>query len=150
MNGNPMNNDTLSATGYLSVAVRTAEGAIPIEGALVTVRSENGGEGDAIASFLTDNSGLTPRIYLPTAPRERSTAPGYDVPYATYSVDVSRQGYHSNLYTGIPIFDGITSIQTANLIPLPENGTSGTQIPDEVLIFDESSFSRLNGNGGAR
>ena len=74
MNGNPMNNDTLSATGYLSVAVRTAEGAIPIEGALVTVRSENGGEGDAIASFLTDNSGLTPRIYLPTAPRERSNA----------------------------------------------------------------------------
>lgn len=148
MNGNPTNNSDMTATGYLLVAVRTAEGAIPIEGALVTVRNENEGEGDAIASFITDNSGLTPRIYLPTVPREQSTTPGYDVPYATYSVDVSRQGYHSNLYTNIPIFDGITSIQSANLIPLPENGTTGTQVPDDVLIFDESSFSRINGNGG--
>lgn len=150
MNGNPENNSALTATGYLSVAVRTAEGAIPIEGALVTVRGEKDGEGDAIASFLTDGSGLTPRIFLPTAPRERSTSPGFNVPYATYSVDVSSQGYHSNLYTNIPIFDGITSIQTVNLIPLPENGTSGTQVPDEVLIFDETSFSRLGGNGGKK
>jgi hypothetical protein len=151
MNNNPLNEQNeLSATGYLSVAVRTAEGAIPLENALVTVREGNSTDGDAIASFITDSGGLTPRIYLPTVPRERSESPGYATPYATYSVEVSLPGYHSNLYSNIPIFDGITSIQTAQLIPLPENGTSGTQVPEDVLIFDESSFGRLNGNGGAR
>ena len=41
--------------GFLIVSVRTGGGAIPLEGALVTLRGDESIEGDAIASFITDN-----------------------------------------------------------------------------------------------
>lgn len=126
-----------TGTGYLTVAVRAADGAIPLEGALVTLRrgTDAIGQGDGIASFTTDRSGLTPRIYLAAPPRSNSDEPGGPRAYATYSVEVSLPGYHSNVYTDIPVFDGITSVQTAILIPLPEDGAEGGSVPDKVNIF---------------
>ena len=142
MENNRSVTETMPGRGYLVVSVRAGEGAIPLEGALVTLRGGDATEGDAIASFITDRSGNTPRITLPAPPRINSESPGGGKPYASYSADISLDGYFTNLYTNIPIFDTITSVQTAYLIPLPEDGSGRSE---EVLLFDARTGERLRG-----
>ena len=142
MEQNQNRREAMPGRGYLIVSVRAGEGAIPIEGALVTLRGGEAVEGDAIASFITDQSGNTPRITLPAPPRANSESPNGGLPYASYSADISLDGYYSNLYTNIPIFDTITSVQTAYLIPLPEDGSGRS---GDVLLFDARTGERLRG-----
>ncbi len=142
MENNRSVTEAMPGRGYLIVSVRAGEGAIPLEGALVTLRGGEATEGDAIASFITDRSGNTPRITLPAPPRINSESPGGGKPYASYSADISLDGYFTNLYTNIPIFDTITSVQTAYLIPLPEDGSG---MGEEVLLFDARTGERLRG-----
>ena len=144
MENNRSVTEAMPGRGYLVVSVRAGEGAIPLEGALVTLRGGDATEGDAIASFITDRSGNTPRITLPAPPRINSESPGGGKPYASYSADISLDGYFSNLYTNIPIFDTITSVQTAYLIPLPEDGSGRS---GDVLLFDARTGERLRGEG---
>lgn len=142
MENNRSVTEAMPGRGYLIVSVRAGEGAIPLEGALVTLRGGDATEGDAIASFITDRSGNTPRITLPAPPRINSESPNGGKPYASYSADISLDGYFTNLYTNIPIFDTITSVQTAYLIPLPEDGSGRSK---EVLLFDARTGERLRG-----
>lgn len=144
MENNRSVTEAMPGRGYLIVSVRAGEGAIPLEGALVTLRGGDATEGDAIASFITDQSGNTPRITLPAPPRINSESPNGGKPYASYSADISLDGYFTNLYTNIPIFDTITSVQAAYLIPLPEDGSGRTE---EVLLFDARTGERLRGEG---
>ena len=144
MENNRSVTEAMPGRGYLIVSVRAGEGGIPLEGALVTLRGGDATEGDAIASFITDQSGNTPRITLPAPPRINSESPNGGKPYASYSADISLDGYFTNLYTNIPIFDTITSVQTAYLIPLPEDGSGRTE---EVLLFDARTGERLRGEG---
>lgn len=139
--------EAMPGRGFLIVSVRTGEGAIPLEGALVTLRGDESIEGDAIASFITDQSGNTPRITLPAPPRINSESPNGGKPYASYSADVSLPGYYTNLYTNIPIFDTITSVQTAYLVPLPEDGSGTSDDMGEVFVFDARTGERLRGEG---
>lgn len=139
--------EAMTGRGFLIVSVRTGEGAIPLEGALVTLRGDASIEGDAIASFITDQSGNTPRITLPAPPRTNSESPNGGKPYASYNADVSLPGYYTNLYTNIPVFDTITSVQTAYLIPLPESGSGTADDMGEVFTFDARTGERLRGDG---
>lgn len=139
-------NQTAPGTGSLILSVRTAGGAVPLEGALVTLRrgSEEGfpdgrwdgsfgssdSSGELIAAFLTDRSGQTPRIDLPAPPRSLSQSPGPVRPYALYSAEVSLDGYYAATYSDIPVFDGVTSVQSVMMIPLPEFGTDRREILD--------------------
>ena len=68
MEQNQNRREAMPGRGYLIVSVRAGEGAIPLEGALVTLRGGEATRGDAIASFITDQSGNTPRITLPAPP----------------------------------------------------------------------------------
>jgi hypothetical protein len=43
------------------------------------------------------------------------------VPYATYQIDVVADGFYRQYFTGVPVYDGVTSIQPAALIPLADN-----------------------------
>lgn len=134
--------EAMSGRGYLIVSVRTGAGALPLEGALVTLRGDEMLEGDAIASFITDRNGNTPRITLPAPPRINSESPSGGKPYAGYNADISLAGYYSNLYTNIPIFDTITSVQAANLVPLPEDGGA---LAEDAFVFDARTGERLRG-----
>ena len=48
--------------------------------------------------------------------------PNGNVPYATYNIDVQAPGYYRLYFNAVPIYDTITSIQPAMLIPIAENG----------------------------
>lgn len=109
-----------ATVGYLIVSVSTARGVIPLENAAVTVYYEDKENSSVFSSMTTDRSGKTEKIALPAPSRELSEAPGNTKPYATYTVAVEKEGYYSVTNVGVPIFDGITSVQPVEMVPLAE------------------------------
>ena len=127
---NEQNNSAMTGTGYLIVRVSTALGAIPVAGASVIVRDYNGlseNNGAVIANLTTNEDGITPKIVLSAPPLTNSTVPGNNFPYASYNIDVYAEGYYRQFFTGVPVYDGITSIQPAMLVPLAQS-----QGPDNI------------------
>lgn len=112
--------DAYSATGTLVVTASTAGGALPVEGAFVTVRGASPESSGVLAAVSTDRSGRTPRIMLPTPPAADSEKPGMERPYATYNIEVEKDGFFHQSFTNVPLFAGTTSIQPVNLYPLTE------------------------------
>ena len=112
--------DAYSATGTLVVTASTAGGARPVEGAFVTVRGASPENSGVLATVSTDRSGRTPRIMLPTPPAADSEKPGMERPYATYNIEVEKDGFFHQSFTNVPLFAGTTSIQPVNLYPLTE------------------------------
>ena len=107
----------MNTVGYLIVEAGTAENALPVPGAQVTVTSPPG-MGSIALSVETDRSGRTERLALPTVERELSEAPGNVTPYAVYDVTVVADGYYPFYAKSVPIFNGVTTLQPAGLIAL--------------------------------
>ena len=135
--------------GYLIVRVSTAKGAIPIMGAKVIVREENavnesGDRSPVSHVMVSDRDGNTPRLALPAPPKGDSFDPYGSIPYKNYTIIVDSPGYYRQQYIHVPIFDTITSIQPAVLIPVADNGQRDRISADEYIV-DESESSNLNG-----
>ena len=129
----------LTGTGYLTVRVTTASGAIPLEGAQVGIReysTQSPSEGAFVASLTSGADGTTELIALPTHPKSESLVAGNLAPYSTYVVEVRREGYSDQTFIGVPIFDGIIAIQPVNMIPLPESGTAYPPNQENDLFFE--------------
>ena len=131
--------------GALIVHVTTARGSIPLEGVQVQVRQyANEGEvgsSDVIAAVTTGLDGNTPRIPLPAPARADSLKPSANgvAPFASYIVEVFLEGYFTQNYINVPIFDGITAIQPADMIPLSENQNADSRTPDAERFFESSA-----------
>ena len=133
----------LTGQGKLVFQITTASGAIPLEGAEILLRhtrsASDGNGGEVIAVLYSGGDGKSEVIPLPAPPRSLSLEPAKDgppIPYALYNADVRMDGFYSQTYIRIPVFDGVTSIQRANLIPLPENGYEGGVRPDGELFYE--------------
>ncbi len=138
MNNGEYNNEDLVGTGYLVVRVSTANGAIPLEGAFVTVRGSDPANTSFYRSAYSGPSGLTEKIELPAPPKELTEAPNGLRPYALYSIDVFYEGYEDLFFVNVPIFDTITSIQAANMIPKVDNEYSDSFGPyNDRLVESE-------------
>lgn len=145
-----MNDQQNIGYGYMIVRVTTARGAIPLEDATVTVNNydpefENG-RGDTIAVYTTNSSGLTEKFALPAPPRALSMSPGNGKSYQTYNISVAKDGYYQQYYINAPVFEGITAIQNADMIPLSDNGQTDNFTPDGRIFF-ETENGALEGNG---
>ncbi len=103
-------------TGFLRVAVSTADGALPVGEARVRVT----GEGGAEWVLWTDESGLTELLSLPAPPVVSSQSALAADPFATYRVEVEKEGFYKHTTLRVPIFSGITARQGVNLIGLAE------------------------------
>lgn len=126
-----------SGTGHLTVTVRTANGALPVEGALVTVSSN----GSIIGVFTSDLSGSTGALEIPTPPKSASLSPGFEGnPYSTVFIEVDKDGFYSGQFISVPVFPDVLTVQPINLLPLPDffNGSpsEGTQFFDESEGYD--------------
>jgi hypothetical protein len=135
-----MNLKSNTGYGYMIVRVTTARGAIPLEEAIVTVHNYDpefeSGRGDVIGVYKTGESGLTEKFALPAPPRELSTSPGMGKGYTTYNLSVTRAEYYQQYYTNVPVFEGITAIQTADMIPLPDNGQTDNFTVEDNIFFE--------------
>lgn len=103
-------------TGYLRIAVSTAEEALPLSGARVTVTGEGGEEW----VLFTDESGLTALLTLPAPPIASSQSAFGADPFATYRVEVEKDGFYRQVTERVPIFSGVTARQAITLIGLAE------------------------------
>ena len=146
-------NTNSEGMGYMIVRVTTARGAIPLEGATVTVSDyfdeDKKERGNAIYTLKTNSSGLTDKFALPAPPRALSQSPGNGKSYLTYNIAVTKDGYYQQNYINAPVFEGITSIQSADMIPLSDNGQTDRHDPFGN-IFYETENQNLEGNGGSK
>ena len=128
--------------GYLIVHVTTARGAIPLEGALVTVRNYRPefeeGRGDVLYTLVSGRDGNTDRIELPAPAKGDSLTPGKAQPFSIYNLDVRLEGYRGQSYFALPIFDGITAVQPVDLIPLSENGRLEVLRPSDDRFYENA------------
>ncbi len=136
----------MTGQGKLVFQITTAGGAIPLEGAEITLRGSrsvsDGNGGDVIAVLFSGGDGKSEVLTLPAPARSLSLEPAKDgapVPYALYNADVRLRGFYDQSYIRIPVFDGITSIQRASLIPLPENGFEDGVRPDGEKFYEGES-----------
>ncbi|MBQ8587314.1 MAG: spore cortex-lytic protein [Oscillospiraceae bacterium] len=128
----------MASTGYLTARVFTSTAQLPIRNATVAV-TQNGDNGTRqLAVRLTDESGRTPRISLPTPELQGSLTPGTVSPFTTVNLTVEYPGYERVLVEGLQIFPGIITEQEVELLPiedLPEyyNMTELIEIPSQEL-----------------
>ncbi len=123
-----------SGEGSITVRVTTLKGLYPVENATVTVFTGDGTERNEYASMLTDQSGRTETIKLPAPNKQLSeTAGASSQPYSRYNVSVTADGYLENIHLNIPVFDGVISVQTADLLSVAAAGENLN-----ARIFDES------------
>lgn len=147
-----MNNNTQppTGTGFLVVKVSTARGAIPLEGASVNIRGTEAQNSGIIYSLFTNQDGLTEKIELPAPARGLSEVPGNIAPYATYNIDIFKDGYIDLSFTNVAVFDSITSIQPAVMIPLPDNRYPDSFEPNANINPDDRNFTANGGDGSGR
>lgn len=134
--------------GFLTVNARTSNGAIPIKNALVNIYKnqeiKNGGapstnqNGYLVYSLKTNGLGQTEKVALPTRSALLSQTPGNVHPFESYNVFVSADGYFDSDVINIPVFQGITSVQTVNLIPISEFSSPTNDVP-----FHDSRFVEI-------
>lgn len=110
-------------TGILILKVKTGLGVYPVPGAAVTVMSEQGSMSDVEAVVYTDTAGIAPPLILP-AGQIGSAEPGSTglLDPNTYTVEVDKEGYYGGVRYGVPVFPGVTSVQTVYLTPLSSAG----------------------------
>lgn len=132
-------NAKMDGVGYLVVRVSTANGAIPLEGARVSIRGGQPENKDLFISRLTGASGLTEKISLPAPQKSLSESPGNIRPYSLYSIDVFADGYNDIFFVNVPIFDTITSVQPVSMIPKVDN-----EYPDSFAPYDAQTVEGEN------
>ena len=106
------------AFGSLRVRVTTARGALPVCGATVFVSPCGGG---VCAACATDDSGLSRLFRLPTESLGGANL-GEAPPCARYDVEVLAEGFEPAAFVSVPIYEGVTSVQCAELIPSAAGG----------------------------
>ena len=135
--------------GFLVVNVKTANGALPIENAQVTVFNALPAEAkdpttlsktDVIYTLKSDISGKTEKVALKTKDKELSQTPSSSYPYSNYNIFVNADGYYDSEFINVPIFEGITSLQNVYLIPVSE-----FSVPtDDIPIADRRYIESMN------
>ena len=87
----------------------------------------------------TDKNGKTEKVALQTKSKDLSLSSQNPFPYDSYNITVTSDGYYDSSYLGVPIFQGITSIQNASLIPLSEFASPNDYIPNSQRQYKEST-----------
>ena len=126
-----------ASQGMLIGIVTTIRNLYPVSGAKVTVFTGNPEEMTVIDTDFTDTSGRTKSFNLPAPERQLSQTSGAsDKPYSSYNMLVQADGYIDNIHLNIPVFSGITSLQTSNMMLSETAGENkGPQIFDEAQQF---------------
>lgn len=111
--------------GYFQARVVTAEGAFPVQNALVIVTLVDGQS--IVSQMRTNIDGVTRSVSLPAVSRKLSEQPGNVRPFDVYNVEILADGYLPFQSENVPIFGGITNVQNISLIPISEFGSNPVQ-----------------------
>ncbi len=119
--------------GTLRVQAFSGQQAFPVVNARVVV-SKDFTEGTyTFFDDLTDTSGIVENMSLITPESGLANENNEILPYSTYTIRVTHPFFRTTVYTNVPVFDTITSIQPVNLIP-----KTGTPIDDNDIVYGET------------
>ena len=122
----------MEENGYITVRAVTAGGALPVENAVVRIKDSAGA---LIGVFFTDRDGRTPKLRVLAPPRANSESPGASTPpFFNYNLDTDKEGFINVRNVDVPVYPGVTSIQSVELIPISE-GSSG--YVNDTVTFTE-------------
>lgn len=153
-NGNPDNESSIGGTsageasdnrtpdnentGTLQISVVSSLGMIPIENAKVIIYYTGDPEGP-LQTLVTDSSGQTPTVSLPTPPIELSLNPdSIAQPYSEYNISVIAEGYEPVIVTGSEMLSDRLSLQHIVMNPteVSEEDEKRVYIPVHTLFGD--------------
>lgn len=142
-------NDFLAAnteSGSLKVEAFASDRAFGVPNARVMVFIELPEGNVAVFDGLTDIDGSTESIRLPAPPKSLSQSPQTGrnprLPYAVYSVYVEHPDYVRAVFTNVPVFSGIESIQPVRMLAKAD----GLEEPEPIVV-DETTISTLRNEG---
>ena len=113
-------------------------------GVLASFAADVNRKRDVVYYYYDSNPVLWPKS-VPYSPEELIRRTSLDEsmsannprpPYQSYNIEVVLPQYESAVYDNVPIFDGITAIQQANLVPLPEAGYGGNFTLNDARPID--------------
>lgn len=114
--------------GYIQVNVRTGDDSEPILGAAVQVTAVIDGNLMILVSGATNESGAAPLLEVPVPSVSYSQTPDPTVrPYSLFDVSVTAMGFFNARSVDVPVFEGITSVQSFSMIPTPLFMNSGDE-----------------------
>lgn len=109
--------ETNPKTGSLKVQAFTGQQTAPISGVTVVV-SKTFSDGERVFySLVTDENGIVDNILLPAPSKTLSEQPSNIPPYSDYSITAFHPSFHQEVYSNVPVFEGIKSIQPVRLTP---------------------------------
>lgn len=101
--------------GFLSLEVFTANKALPIANADVTIKDNSG---NTLYSLKTNENGVTEAVELSAVDYETTLDSSYTgIPYTTYVVEVKAPNYITLTIRGVQIFDTINSVLPVEMMP---------------------------------
>jgi hypothetical protein len=118
--------DETAGQGRLVVILTAARGAFPIKDGQIKIYKS--GEDTILTLLRTDANGQG-GVSLTAPKRSLSEAPGEESgkTYALYDIVATASGFEAMRINSVPVFDGVTSLQTVNMIALSAaNGSGGT------------------------
>ncbi len=124
--------------GSLRVQVFTGERSFPVSNAEVRISVDLADGEREIYSGATDEDGIVDDIRLPTPDSSLSFDENSRVePYSVYDMRVTHPNFSPALFTGIPVFDSVKSIQPVELVPLSRNGDepSRTLVSSQLMVL---------------
>ena len=133
-------------SGSLRVEAFASDRAFGVGSARVMVFLELPSGNVAVFDGLTDVDGQSDTIILPAPPRSLSQSPqngsNPKLPYAVYSVYVEHPSYVRAVFTNVPVFSGVESIQPVRMLAK----AAGLPEPDPIAV-DETSRVTLERQG---
>lgn len=118
-------------TGGLMVNVTTLRGLYPVPRALVTVFSGERRDMQIVEMDTTDESGKSKIFRLKAPPRAESLQESDNkTPYSSYNVSVRSDGFVEQIAMNVPIFSGVISMQSIDLV---KNTVSGQNTEPQII-----------------
>lgn len=113
------------AIGYLTMQVRTAHDALPLQGVQITVLDD---EQNRVYELMTDENGETRTVPLETVDKRYSLNKDFTgTPYVAYNVLAQTEGFDSVFVSDIPVYDGEKAVLPIMLVPMQGQQRSKTQ-----------------------
>lgn len=131
--------------GSLKIQAFASDQSFGIGSARVMVFIELPSGNVAVFDGLTDVDGITQTIRLPAPPRSLSQSPapnGARLPYSVYSIYVEHPDFVREVFTNVPVFSGVESIQPVRMLAK----SAGLEEPAPIAV-DESGFTALQRTG---
>ena len=125
----------MASSGTIIAHVFTSRAQLPVPGALVALlRSDPGEKPTLLALRVTDESGFTSPVRLPTPDLSQGTSPGGDTPYALVTLWCEAPGYGYQVVEGIEVYPGVETVQDVELVPLSRPETIGSTSGNTTVI----------------